>query len=264
MVSNGTTIDCNQTVSSASGGSGTVASSTTGQVPVYTGSTTVTGSANATLTAGALTLGVSGTAGSVKLGNATSGTVTIQPVTGALGSAVFSVPAGTLTAATLTGTETLTNKTLTSPTLTTPALGTPASGTLTNATGLPVGGIAAIGANTVVANVTGGSASPTAVSTVTYLIDAGTKFTAAGTGTCATITTTLGGTSVGRMTCTGTSGASTITITLPTAPNGWVCEGNDLTTTADTVHQTGGSVTTCILSGTLVANDVINFMAMGY
>jgi hypothetical protein len=43
------------------------------------------------------------------------------------------------------------------------ALGTPASGTLTNATGLPVGGIASIAANTMVANATGGSASPTAV-----------------------------------------------------------------------------------------------------
>lgn len=42
--------------------------------------------------------------------------------------------------------------------------GTPSSLTLTNATGLPVGGIAAIGANTFVANGTGGSASPTALS----------------------------------------------------------------------------------------------------
>lgn len=42
--------------------------------------------------------------------------------------------------------------------------GTPSSLTLTNATGLPVGGIAAIAANTFVANGTGGSASPTALS----------------------------------------------------------------------------------------------------
>ncbi|NPU63393.1 hypothetical protein HL667_00085 [Bradyrhizobium sp. 83012] len=51
-----------------------------------------------------------------------------------------------------------------SPTLVTPNLGTPSAAVLTNATALPVGGMAAIGANTMVANATGGSASPTAVS----------------------------------------------------------------------------------------------------
>lgn len=253
------------TALSAGGGSGTVNSGTSGHLSYYASSTNAVSNApNATVSAGALTLGASGTAGSVTLGNATSGTVTIQPVTGALGSVTASFPAATDTVVELAATQTLTNKTLTSPTLTTPALGTPASGTLTNATGLPVGGIAAIGAKTVVANMTGSSASPTAVATVTYIVDGGTKFTAAGTGTCATITTTLGGTAVGQLTCTGTSGASTITITLPTATTGWVCEGNDLTTTTDSVHQTGGSTTTCVLSGTLLANDVINFSAMGY
>jgi hypothetical protein len=39
------------------------------------------------------TLGASGTLGSLTMGNATSGTVTIQPVTGALGSVTFSLPA---------------------------------------------------------------------------------------------------------------------------------------------------------------------------
>lgn len=43
------------------------------------------------------------------------------------------------------------------------ALGTPASATLTNATGLPLAGLAAQGANTIVANATGSSSSPTAV-----------------------------------------------------------------------------------------------------
>jgi len=97
-------------------GSGTITSSTSGQIPVYTASTTVGGSANFTISTGALTLGASGTAGSVAMGNATSGTLTLQPVTGALGSSVISFPATTDTAVTLAATQTLTNKTLTTPT----------------------------------------------------------------------------------------------------------------------------------------------------
>jgi hypothetical protein len=98
MVSNGTSIDCVQTVSTAGGGSGTV--TTTGTpastyLAGFSGSTSITGTANATLSAGALTLGVSGTAGSIALGNAASGMVTIQPVTGALGSVTASLPANT-------------------------------------------------------------------------------------------------------------------------------------------------------------------------
>lgn len=50
----------------------------------------------------------------------------------------------------------------TSPTLVTPALGTPASGTLTNCTGLPLTGLVAEAAYTLVGNVTGSSAAPTA------------------------------------------------------------------------------------------------------
>ena len=42
-------------------------------------------------------------------------------------------------------------------------LGTPSAGVLTNGTGLPLSGLVSIGANTVVANATGGSAVPTAV-----------------------------------------------------------------------------------------------------
>ncbi len=76
-------------------GSGTITSSSSGQVPVYTAATTIAGSANFTATAGAVTLGASGTAGSLTMGNATSGTVTLQPVTGALGNVTASLPANT-------------------------------------------------------------------------------------------------------------------------------------------------------------------------
>ena len=83
-------------------GSGTVTTSgspANTYLTSFSGASAITGTANATLTNGALTLGVSGTAGSIKLGNATSGTVTIQPVTGALGSVIASLPANTGTIA---------------------------------------------------------------------------------------------------------------------------------------------------------------------
>jgi hypothetical protein len=57
-------------------------------------------SANPTCTA-APTLGASGTLGSVALGNATSGTVTVQPQTGALGSTTIYIPAAVNSPATL-------------------------------------------------------------------------------------------------------------------------------------------------------------------
>ena len=61
-----------------------------------------------------LQLGVAGASvGAVVLANATTGTVTLQPVTGALGTAVVSVPAVTDTLVGKATTDTLTNKTLT-------------------------------------------------------------------------------------------------------------------------------------------------------
>lgn len=96
---------------SSGGGSGTITSSTTGTIPVYTASTTVAGGANFTISAGALTLGVSGTAGSVKMGNASTGTITLQPVTGTLGTVTVSLPAATDTLMGKATTDTMTNKT---------------------------------------------------------------------------------------------------------------------------------------------------------
>jgi hypothetical protein len=54
-----------------------------------------------TMTAGAVVAGASGTLGSLKMGNATSGTATLQPVTGALGTVTASLPANTGTIAEL-------------------------------------------------------------------------------------------------------------------------------------------------------------------
>src|SRR6185369_17074740 len=57
------------------------------------------------------TLGASGTLGSVTFGNATSGLVTLQPVTGALGTVTLSLPAITDTLITKTSSDVLSNKT---------------------------------------------------------------------------------------------------------------------------------------------------------
>lgn len=94
-----------------------------------------------------LTLGVAGASvGGILFANATSGTSELRPTTGALGSGVITIPAGTDTMVLLAATQTLTNKTLTSPTLTTPVLGTPSSGTLTSCTGLPIStGVSGLG-----------------------------------------------------------------------------------------------------------------------
>lgn len=65
---------------------------------------------------GALSLGTAGSnIGSVTLKNATSGSIKIQPATGALGSSVWTVQGGTDTFVGASTTDTLANKTLTTP-----------------------------------------------------------------------------------------------------------------------------------------------------
>ena len=58
------------------------------------------------------TLGASGTLGSITMGNATSGTIVLQPVTGALGTVTVSLPAATDTLVGKATTDVLTNKSL--------------------------------------------------------------------------------------------------------------------------------------------------------
>ncbi len=98
------------------------------------GATTPSTGVFTTLVAGSTTSLLLGTAGSavgnIGFRNGTSGTITLAPVTGALGTVTLSLPARTDTLVTLAGTETLTNKTLTSP-----VIGTIGSNTLTLGTG---------------------------------------------------------------------------------------------------------------------------------
>lgn len=90
----------NPTWAAASGGTGCNTGGSATDLLVADGAggcTTVTVS---TLTNGALTLGLSGTLGSVTFGNVTSGTIKLQPVAGALGTVTLSLPAATATLAT--------------------------------------------------------------------------------------------------------------------------------------------------------------------
>lgn len=129
----------------------------------FNGSGVFSGSANLTWNGTALGIGVSGTAGTIVLGNATSGTVTLGTVTGALGAVTASLPANTGTVAetnfaqsfsalqtfpandisiagttisALSGSGGVLAET-TSPVFTTPNLGTPSALNLTNALALP-------------------------------------------------------------------------------------------------------------------------------
>jgi fibronectin-binding autotransporter adhesin len=104
-VVSGTGSDCG----SGSGGVTTTGSPASTYLTAFSGTNTITGTANATLSGGALTLGVSGTLGSIQMGNATSGTVTLEPVTGALGTVTASLPANTGTIAETNIAQTWTN-----------------------------------------------------------------------------------------------------------------------------------------------------------
>lgn len=100
------------TIAATGGGSGCSTSGSNGNILTDNGSGGCASDANANLSAGALSLGASGTAGSVKLGNATSGTITLQPVTGTLGTVTLSFPAATDQLIARATTDTLTNKSI--------------------------------------------------------------------------------------------------------------------------------------------------------
>lgn len=160
------------------GGSGcTVSGGAQFQVLVNDGTSGCSSSANGTITIGALKLGASGTLGTVELGNATSGTVKLTPVAGALGTTVVTIPAGSDTLAELAATQTLTNKTI--------------SGSANTLSNIALTSLATQATNTVLVNATSGSASPTAqaVSTCSASTSALTWTTNTGFG-CHTITGT--------------------------------------------------------------------------
>lgn len=79
-------------------------------------------------------------------------------------------------------------------------------------------------------------------------------------------TSLVGGITAGSF-HSGVSGTCTATITIgatQTAPHGWACHANDLTTPADVISQTATAAGTATFSGTTVSGDVVNFYCVGY
>lgn len=106
--------------------------------------------------------------------------------------------------------------------------------------------------------------SATSVTANVPTISGGTAAGLSGTGACATVSTQAGGAWAGKVTCTGTTGASTLVITPGiTAANGWQCDASD-TTTANALRQSAFNGTTCTISGTVNANDVLTFKATAF
>jgi len=149
--------------------------------------------------------------------------------------------------------------------------GSIAATSLTALSGLP-----SQAADTIVANATGSSASPTAVSISAFqmaLLQANTKFTVAGTG--CTPGTTTGGPTAGTVTL-ATGPCTSIVITMNgatglTAPNGWHCNVEDKTLQAAGTWfgewgESSSTTTTATIAvpAAAAATDVLSFNCSGY
>lgn len=133
---------------------------------------------------------------------------------------------------------------------------------------LPFAARGDLGVGTIFANVAN---TWTAIQTYTsgvssnFFQSSGTTFTlGAGTGACATSSTLTGGASGGSFLCTGTAGASTQVVNLPTAAHAWACWAND--DTSKVGWAAGAAATNAItLSGTIATtSDKVVFGCMGF
>ena len=83
------------------------------------------------------------------------------------------------------------------------------------------------------------------------------------TGTCTAVGSQIGGNTAGSFVATCTAQTAILTFAVA-APHGYVCQAWDQTTTTDFMRQSANSTTSCTLTGTTVAGDVIVFEAVGY
>lgn len=109
-------------------------------------------------------------------------------------------------------------------------------------------------------------ASPTTFSS--SIKSVGTKFTlGTGTGACATSSTLVGGAVAGSFVCTGTAGASSQVINLPTLPSGgtsYSCTASDATSGVAWATQVGTTSTGKIAGTLTTTSDVVVFHCIGY
>lgn len=86
----------------------------------------------------------------------------------------------------------------------------------------------------------------------------------AASGTC-TINTQVGGNTAGSFKANGACAAGTVILTFSaTAPNGYVCDAQDETTSADTVKQTAHGTNSVTFTATMANADVIVFKCIGF
>lgn len=228
-----------------------------------TGQITIAGvSTGAILIPRQVNLGLSGSlAGSLAFLNATSGLIALQPPTGALGSAVLTLPDATDTLTANAAAQTLTNKTIGAATL---------SGAL-NGAGNQINNVI-VGASTPLAG------SFTAITGTSYTLTALLESTTAPVATtfCATSPSIPANNGTAAFTINvGTSCSTSVgTITMPSATTGWVCHFADVTSSAsNNPKQTGGTQTTVTLTnysqtaGTATnwtASEVLRAMCTAY
>lgn len=79
---------------------------------------------------------------------------------------------------------------------------------------------------------------------------------------CGTPTSVTGGATTFSFVVGQTSCAPVLT--LPTAPHGWMCWANDITTPSHAFTQTAQGVTSCTLTATVTASDVVDVHAEAY
>ena len=117
--------------------------------------------------------------------------------------------------------------------------------------------------STALIRISGGATPGTAITKISGAIaNIGTAPTLP-TGTCSGSSWT-GGAVVGKFTAAVCAAGTFILSNLPAAPNGYVCVAQDQTTPADTLKQTANTTTSCTLTSTTVAFDVIVVQALAY
>lgn len=95
----------------------------------------------------------------------------------------------------------------------------------------------------------------------------GATFTlSSGTGACASTSTLTGGIQAGSFLCTGTAGASTIVVTLPTSPNGhgWSCWVNEDTSGVVGAAKSNGTTGFTAVVTVATSSDKVTFGCLGY